>query len=89
MEDRFLEPADDEAVDIVSPEDQFQNLAEHISRSSKILKMVDMRMNSVGCKLTKTFVASMIRPLSTKSLSDQKYSSKSRKLKCWLHMDRL
>ena len=32
MEDRFLEPADDEAVDIVSPEDQFQNLAEHISK---------------------------------------------------------
>ena len=32
MEDRFLEPADDEPVDIISPEDQLPNLAEHISK---------------------------------------------------------
>ena len=32
MEDRFLEPADDEAVDIVSPDDQMPNLAEYIQK---------------------------------------------------------
>ena len=32
MEDRFLEPADDEPVNIVSPEDQMPNLAEYIQK---------------------------------------------------------
>ena len=32
MEDRFLEPADDEPVDIASPEDQFSNLAAHVKK---------------------------------------------------------
>jgi len=32
MEDRFLEPADDQPVDVVSPDDQMPNLAEHINK---------------------------------------------------------
>ena len=30
MEDRFLEPADDEAVDVISPEDQMPSLSQYI-----------------------------------------------------------
>ena len=32
MEDRFLEPASDEQIDVASPEDQMPYLAEHVRK---------------------------------------------------------
>ena len=62
MEDRFLEPANDEPVDVVSPDDQMPSLAQYITG-----KFEDAENGRFA------YVASMIPQLNTVTVKSLKY----------------